>query len=354
MDICNLYKIKYCFTAQNIYINYFKEELIMKNISWKKHIIKSLKIAIAALLAIFVAGELGLKNSATAGIITVLSIQNTKRETLKRARNRVLAYICALIISKICFTFLGYNLLAFGLYLLIFAMICLILGWNEAISTDSVLVTHFLAEGNMSYEFVINESLILIIGISFGVIVNLHLRKKQEKFDMLAKQVDVQMKMIIHEMSRWLLMEDKSKCDDTCFEELTESIEFARKCAAANYNNSLFSDSTFELDYIEMRAQQSVVLREIYYNIIRIQYLPERSKGVSDLLLQIEQGFHRNNTVVGLLDKAELFLQNVRKQPLPQTREEFEVRALLYYVLLQIKQLLEIKLDFIKMHKASF
>lgn len=47
---------------------------------WMPQLIKSLKIAAAAAIAIGLAGELGLKYSATAGIITVLSIQNTKRE----------------------------------------------------------------------------------------------------------------------------------------------------------------------------------------------------------------------------------------------------------------------------------
>lgn len=51
-------------------------------------VIKSIKIALATVLAIAIAGELGLNYSATAGIITVLSIQNTKRETLKSACNR--------------------------------------------------------------------------------------------------------------------------------------------------------------------------------------------------------------------------------------------------------------------------
>ncbi len=53
----------------------------------KDTIIKSLKIAVAAVLSIAIAGELGLRYSATAGIITVLSIQNTKKETIKSARN---------------------------------------------------------------------------------------------------------------------------------------------------------------------------------------------------------------------------------------------------------------------------
>lgn len=60
------------------------------------HIVKAFKIALAAVLSILTANLLGLKYAVTAGIITVLSIQNTKRETLKTARNRGLAFfVCA-------------------------------------------------------------------------------------------------------------------------------------------------------------------------------------------------------------------------------------------------------------------
>ena len=62
----------------------------------KTRIMKSFKISLAALAAIAIAGELGLKYSATAGIITVLSLRNTKRETLKSACNRALAFFVRL------------------------------------------------------------------------------------------------------------------------------------------------------------------------------------------------------------------------------------------------------------------
>ena len=51
-----------------------------KRVKWKAYVYKSFKIAAAAALAIAIAGELGLKYSASAGIITVLSIRNTKRD----------------------------------------------------------------------------------------------------------------------------------------------------------------------------------------------------------------------------------------------------------------------------------
>ena len=86
----------------------------MKKIDWKKQAVKSLKIALAAAIAIAVAGELGLKYSATAGIITVLSIGNTKRETLKTAVERGLAFLCALLLAAGCFGVFGYTLPGFS------------------------------------------------------------------------------------------------------------------------------------------------------------------------------------------------------------------------------------------------
>ena len=51
-------------------------------------ILKSVKITAGAILAILFASCLNLKYSATAGIITILSIQNTKKETIQTALAR--------------------------------------------------------------------------------------------------------------------------------------------------------------------------------------------------------------------------------------------------------------------------
>lgn len=319
----------------------------MSKITWKPQLLKSLKIAAAAFAAIALAGELGLKYSATAGIITVLSIQNTKRETLKSAGNRGLAFLCALFLSKSCFSLLGYNLWAFAVYLLLFALLCLCVGWSEAIAMDSVLITHFLTEQSMEPKLLANEALLFLIGTGFGILVNLHLHKKQAEFDRLAQEVDSQIKGILHRMSKWLPREDKSEYGSGCFERLESAIDAARVCAAANYNNAVFSNSKYELEYIKMRERQSIVLHEIYDNIVRIQYLPEQANQVAGLLGQIEADFHRDNTVAGLLEKLEKLLLQMKEQQLPQSREEFEARAILYYILMQIKKLLEIKREFI-------
>lgn len=316
----------------------------------KPQLTKSLKIAAAAVAAIGLAGELGLAYSATAGIITVLSIQNTKRETLKSARNRWLAFLCALAVSRLSFALLGYGLWAFGMYLFLFALLCLCAGWAEAIAMDSVLVTHFLTERSMGLSLVANEMMLLLIGTGLGILVNLHLHRRDGEFERLAEEADRQMKGILHRMSLWLPEEDKEGYGPGCFSELRKALQEAKICAAADYGNTLLAKSAYELDYIAMREQQGVVLREIYDNIRRIQRPPGQAEQVAGLIGEIGQDFHRDNTVEGLLERREDLMAEMKRQPLPDSREEFEARAILFYILMQVRQFLEIKREFILQH----
>ncbi len=322
----------------------------------KAKITKSLKIAIAAILAIALAGELGLKYSPTAGIITVLSIQNTKRETFKSARNRGLAFGCAIILAAICYGAFGFTLWAFALYLFLFALLCLWRSWGEAIAMDSVLITHFLAEESMSSQLLVNELLLFVIGTGFGILINLHLKKKGSEFERFAGDVDEAIKGIFRKLSQCLSAEtdtdskslhgtlDKMEPD---FMQLEKALKVAKTCAATNYNNDLIEQDTFEMDYIRMREQQSVILRGIYDNISRIDYLPIQARQVGDLFAKIEQEFHKDNTVKGLLDRLQELFQDMERQELPVNRKEFEARAILFYILMQTRSLLELKRNFV-------
>jgi uncharacterized membrane protein YgaE (UPF0421/DUF939 family) len=314
-------------------------------------IIKSIKIALAAVLAITIAAELGLKYSATAGIITVLSIQNTKRETFKSAGNRTIAFLGALILSGIVFHLIGFTLPGFALYLLLFSLLCLYAGWGEAIAMDSVLITHFLTEKSMSLSLIGNETVLFIIGTTVGVLVNLHLRKRGDEFHKLSDDVDVKAKAILNQMAHLLLKKDKSGFDLGCINQLREKIDLARVCAFNNYNNALWKKDTYEIDYVEMRQQQSTVLEGIYENIKNISLLPRQAEEVANLLENIEQNYHRYNTGESLLEDLNRLLSDLKHHELPVSREEFEARAILFYILKQLERLIMLKRSFVLSHE---
>jgi len=325
-----------------------KGEIMNQRVStWRATFFKSIKIAVAAVVGIALAAELQLPNSATAGLITILSIRNTKRETVKSALNRVLAYLCALLIGAGSFALLDFSLWGFALFLFLFSLVCILLGWGEVLSVNAVLMSHFLIAGNMSPQLIFSESLLLLIGSTLGILVNLHLHKKGAEFDRLAAEVDDQIKGILRRMSEWLPREDKSEYTSGCFAKLETALEAARKCAVENYNNSFRDSDSFELDYITMRQRQSVILKEIYGNILSIRYLPKQANQVAAILAEIEEAYHRENTVEELLEKLDGLFREMEREPLPENRQEFEARAILFYILMQLKNLLEVKREFV-------
>ena len=96
-----------------------------------------------------------------------------------------------------------------------------------------------------------------------------------------------------------------------------------------------------------MREQQSVLLKEIYANIKAIAYLPKQAGQVAQLIGEIERDYHKENTVEGLLGSLDELLLEMKGQKLPESREEFEARAILFYILMQLKNLLELKREFV-------
>lgn len=317
------------------------------------HIVKAFKIALAAVLSILTANLLGLRYAVTAGIITVLSIQNTKRETLKTARNRGLAFLCALILAFLCYSLLGFRVGAFIVYLFFFALLCLSTGWGEAIAMDSVLISHFLTEQDFGAEMLVNELLLFVIGTFFGILINLHLRKKEGEFDRLSRQVDAEIKGIVHRMSENLRREDKTGYNSDCFMRLEDKIRLAKECALRNWNNTLWSQTSYELDYIRMRENQSRVLRNIYDSIVQIKMLPTQTLQVAAFFEEIEAQYHRDNDVEDLLVTLGKMFADMKLQKLPESREEFEARALLFYTLMQLEEFLKLKNRFVVKYKGD-
>ena len=261
----------------------------MKNIG-KDTFLTGVKITIAAILSIISANLLGLQFSSTAGIITILSIQKTKKETLKTAGRRGIAFCIALCIAFLCFHAVGFRVLAFAFYLFAFSMICLYFGWTEAIAMDSVLITHFLAEGNIGWKLCVNEIVLFLLGTGFGVAANLNLRKKGQEFEVLAFKVDEEIRGILRRMAQRILQEDKSDYNGACFERLESLVETAKDSAFRNYNNQLFGSSEYEMDYIKMRENQKEVLRHVYESIKMVETIPSQTRKIAGLIMNIEEG----------------------------------------------------------------
>lgn len=312
----------------------------------KKILINTLKITLAAVCAILVAQALHLQFAVSAGIVAILSVQPTKKETLRTALSRFLAFGVALAISALLFNFIGFTVPVFFIYLALFIFICQWRKWISSMAMDSVLISHFLTLGKTSPSEILNEVLLFVIGVGFGILVNLFLHKKTSYIEELKNQTDDKIKLILHRMSQRILNPDFADYDGSCFEVLNESLFTAKKQALKNFNNQFTSRDTFDTRYIEMRENQTKVLHEMFKCVRQIKTVPSTARLVSGFLEKVSVEYHKDNDVLSLLSELSEIRVKMKTVPLPQNRDEFEDRANLFTLLERLQEFLEIKRSF--------
>lgn len=301
------------------------------------------KIVASACLAICVAELLQLQFAISAGIVAILSVALTKKETLRIALTRFLAFGVALLIAYCCFSLCGYHTGAFLLYLLFFVFICQLMGWNNAMAMDSVLISHFLTFGNMNAESLMNEVLLFVIGVGIGIMSNLFLQKKTDYMERLKDETDEQIRMALHRMSLRIMDEELADYDGSCFRKLNASVDEALAVAMENDSNQLFSDGKADIEYILMRRNQITVLHEMYQRVSVIHTVPISAKRISDFLEKVAVEYARDNSVSDLLEEFHKLDMEMKEIPLPAGRTEFEDRAQLYVLMRNMEQFLNIK-----------
>lgn len=310
---------------------------------FKNILFNTIKITAASIISILAAFALGLEFAVSAGIVTILSIQPTKKETLKTALSRLLAFVCALLIAWVCFGVFGITVQAFFVYLFVFIGVCLIFKWNSAMAMNSVLISHFLSVGNMSPEMILNEVLIFVIGVGLGIFANMHLSKDEFAIEELREATDNQIKKILTRMSERILTHDLSDYNGECFEKLMSILHKAQAMADTNYKNQFGDADVFDMEYLKMREEQCRILFEMYKNVKKLNTSPTQAKMISDFLREIAGEYHKDNTVDDLLVRFYGIDGAMKAEPLPVTRDEFEDRARLFAVLGLLEEFLKIK-----------
>ncbi len=309
-------------------------------------LVNSFKIIIAAIGAILLAQVLQLEFAISAGIVAVLTIQPTKRETLRTALARLYAFAAALLIAYVSFLLLGTTTAAFFLYFIVFILVCQIFKWYSAMAMNSVLISHFITVGVMDWGTVANELLIFVIGVGAGILANLHLHKRTAYAEQLMQEMDGQIVKILTRMAERVLDKDITDYNGDCFKVLVQQMNTARRVAEENYNNQWDVSDTFDMEYIGMRDKQRMVLYEMYKDARALDTSPITAQRISDFLRQIAEVFEKGNDCKDLMEAFLQMASEMKEQPMPKDRKEFEDRARLFGLLCSMEEFLQVKLEF--------
>lgn len=309
----------------------------------KKNILHALKLTAAAVIAILFAELLHLQFAVSAGIVAILSVSFTKRETIQTAYSRFTAFLFALGIAAICFYSIGFTTYGFFVYLLLFIVLCQFMHWNSAMAMDSVLISHFLTYKEMSVDALANELGLFVIGVGLGIISNLLLRKNSDYMDKLRQDADSLIQLALHRMSLRIVNPDMPDYNGSCFVKLRKSIDEASAMAHLNYMNQISKRDSRDIDYIAMRQKQVEILYDIFKDLKEIDTVPVTAEMLAAFFENTAKNYSMENTVKELLDELAVLNAKMKEMPLPADRKEFEDRARLFAIMCGMEEFLLIK-----------
>lgn len=309
----------------------------------------SIKIAIGSCLSIYIATYLQLDFAISVGIITLLTILTTKWETLKLSFLRILTFLISVLILWIISNYIESNWIAYGVFILLIVFISEFLGWGATISTNAVVGTHFLTTHDFSFEFIMNEAMLVGIGISFAVLLNLFHDTNNQKSRIIQDMRDTESKLqeILEELANYLYNNPMGNNVWSDIIALENNLEVYIERAFEYHNNTFQPHHNYYTHYFEMRARQCSILHNLHYEMKKIRRLPSQADIIAGYVSYLKEYVVEMNDPRKQIQRLKQIFEDMKLEELPKTREEFESRAILYHILMDLEEFLIFKRRFV-------
>lgn len=306
---------------------------------------RTIKTAIGASIAIMVAQMIGLDNYVSAGILTILCIQVTKKKSLRVSWARFLACLLGMLIASLLFELLSYHPLIIGLVLLLFIPLTVMLKATDGIVTSSVIILHIYSAGAVTAELLLNELCLVIVGIGIALLANLYMPSLDSKLQEYQHQIEENFKRIFDEIVQYLRTSE-SNWDGSELTETYELIEEAKNLAFRDVENRFTRQENLYYSYFCMREKQFEIIERVLPSVTSISLTLEQGEMVADFIEELSEHIHPGNTAIIYIEKLLRMRLQFQNMELPKTREEFEARAALLHFTKEMEQYLIIKSNF--------
>lgn len=304
--------------------------------------VRTIKTAVGTGVAIWLAQLINLEFYVFAGILTILSIETTKKRSLNVAMSRIIACILGMFLSGIVFEILGYQIFVISLFILFFIPLLMRLNIQNGFVTSSVIILHVYVLGDFNVNVAINEILLIIIGIGIALIINSYMPDLKHDLKDYSSKIEVKIKKILYEYALYIEKGDQGWTGEQLL-ELDEILNESKSIAIRNVENHLLRKQDKYYAYFEMREKQYEILVRMLPIVSKLQQEVPQRKIFAAFLYHLSESVHSGNTAQTQLEKLISNREEMNKLDLPKTREEFETRAALFHLINEIQLYLEIK-----------
>ncbi len=313
---------------------------------------RTIKTAIGAGLAIWIASLFDLEFGSFAAIIVIMCIEKTKKKTLHSIQKKFFASLLSLVLGSICFELLGYHPIVLTLFILLFVPSLVKLRIQEGFVTSIVVILHIYTVEQANLENLLNELYIIFIGIGIAILVNSIMPSFKKEIEKYKTEIENKFSVILYQFSTFL-KDSKQKWDGKELIEVENILNQAKNITIQDVENHLLRKKNKDYHYLEMREDQLEILKRMVdiLSIVTSSELDVKQRGMlANIFQYISQHVNSGDTNIAL-KLLEEYEESIRETELPKSREEFEVRANLFYLNFEIKNYLIIKKNIYKRSK---
>lgn len=287
-----------------------------------------LKTAVAVIIAMYLAYILGVHTPGAAGLLAILGIEVTKKKGIRSAFHRIAASILALLIGSALFNVLGFHIWVVSLFILIVFPVLVRLRITEGAVTGAVVMLHLFAFESADWASVLNELILLVIGLGSATVINIAYMPKADAGLIAHKQQveslfsDIFVNIAKHLRDNTVIWDGKELL------EVSEQIESGASLAKRSMENTLlFGWDPYWRVYFYMRGEQLDSIHRMIDLVAQVYQTLPQGEWVAAIFEDISQSV-KEDYYTGEAEK-ELQELNARykEMPLPESREEFEVRS---------------------------
>ncbi|AXI10316.1 hypothetical protein CUC15_15860 [Oceanobacillus zhaokaii] len=306
---------------------------------------RTLKTAVGAGLAIWIASLLDLEFATFAAIIVIMCIEKTKKKTLNTIQKKFFASLLSLFLGAVFFEVFGYNPIVFSFFILLFVPILVKARIQAGFVTSMVVVLHIYTVKDANLDIFLNELYIIFIGMGIALLVNSFMPNFKRDIETFKKKIEHKFSAILYEFSAYLRDSERNWNGKEIL-EVEEIINQAKSIAIQDVENHILRKLNKDYYYLEMREDQLELLKHMVKIVAIVSSSDlhvEQKEMFAEFLAYLSQNVHSGDTTDSSLHKLEECMASIRETELPKTREEFEIRANLFYLIFEIENYLNIK-----------
>jgi len=306
---------------------------------------RTLKTATGAAIAIAIAQYFELASYASAGILTILCVQPTKKKSLHAAYTRFVASIIGMLYAFLSFELFSYHPLTLAGMLIIFIPTIVSLKVADGFVSSAVIIMHIYAAEKFSWTLVSNEFALMAIDYGTGIAINMYMPDIQKELNYYRVKIEELYSKIFLEIANYLREGDTLWGGQEIIEAIT-ALNNAKSLAFKDVENHFMRRKNDYYVYFDMREQQLEIIERVLPKITALPVIVQEATIVADFVQDLAEHVHSGNTASHFREKLEQVRRDFAQLPLPQNHEQFLAQAALYQFMEEMDRYLEIKQSF--------